>query len=92
MLDKKIPTLRLIQQMRDEAHRFGLQQHRNRRHKAGMQSALDNIKGIGPETRRKLLSAFGSAERALTAKHGDLARVIGPSKAESLVKYLESKK
>ncbi|NBY30042.1 MAG: excinuclease ABC subunit C [Sphingobacteriia bacterium] len=85
MLDKKSPTLRLIQQMRDEAHRFGLQHHRNRRHKAGMQSALDNLKGIGPETRRKLLSAFGSAERVFAADIDQLRSVVGAAKAELIV-------
>jgi excinuclease ABC subunit C len=86
MLDKKSPTLRLIQQMRDEAHRFGLQHHRNRRHKAGMQSALDNIKGIGPETCRKLLSTFGSAERVFLAEVDQLIAVIGVAKAELIAK------
>jgi len=81
MLDKKSPTLRLIQQMRDEAHRFGLQHHRNRRQKAGMQSTLDTIKGIGPETCRKLLTAFGSAERVFSADLHQLIAVVGSAKA-----------
>ncbi len=86
MLDKKSPTLRLIQQMRDEAHRFGLQHHRNRRQKAGMQSALDKIKGIGPENTRKLLSAFGSAERVFSASEDQLIAVVGSAKAALIVK------
>ena len=72
--------------MRDEAHRFGLQHHRNRRHKAGMQSALDNIKGIGPETKRKLLSAFGSAERVFAADVDQLKAVTGAAKANLIAK------
>jgi len=91
MLDKKSPTLRLIQQMRDEAHRFGLQHHRKRRHKAGMQSALDNIKGIGPETIRKLLSAFGSAERVFAADIDQLSAVVGGAKAELIANYISKK-
>jgi excinuclease ABC subunit C len=87
MLDKKSPTLRLIQQMRDEAHRFGLQHHRNRRHKAGMQSVLDHVKGIGPQSCRKLLTTFGSAERVFSAEPDQLVAVIGSAKAALIIGY-----
>jgi excinuclease ABC subunit C len=88
MLDKKSPTLRLIQQMRDEAHRFGLQHHRKRRQKAGLQSSLDQIKGIGPRTIRKLLVALGSAERVFAASPDQLTELIGSSKAALILGQL----
>lgn len=80
-IDKNSETLRVVQHMRDEAHRFGITHHRNRRSKSQTVSALDSIQGIGPKTREALLSHFRSLKRVREANLDDLAAVIGPSKA-----------
>ncbi|MBL0045409.1 MAG: excinuclease ABC subunit UvrC, partial [Flavobacteriales bacterium] len=59
-IDKRSSTLRVIQQMRDEAHRFGITHHRGKRSKRIVRTALEDIPGIGPETAKKLLTKFGS--------------------------------
>jgi excinuclease ABC subunit C len=85
MLDKKSPTLRLLQQMRDEAHRFGLNHHRRRRSKSNTASELVNLPGVGPVTVQKLLEAFGSAEQVYLADTEALALVVGPSMASKIL-------
>lgn len=83
-LDKRSPTLRVIQQLRDEAHRFGITHHRGRRSKSALVSALDGIKGIGEKSRDALLQHFGSLEKIKRAGEDELAAVVGRSKAEVL--------
>jgi excinuclease ABC subunit C len=80
-LDKKSETLKVIQQMRDEAHRFGITHHRNRRSKGLVKSSLTDIPGIGPETARMLLKTFKSAAKVGVADLGELSAVIGEKKA-----------
>jgi excinuclease ABC subunit C len=80
-LDKKSETLKVIQQMRDEAHRFGITHHRNRRSKGLVKSSLTDIPGIGPETARMLLKTFKSAAKVGVAGLGELSAVIGEKKA-----------
>lgn len=80
-IDKNSETLRVIQHMRDEAHRFGITHHRNRRSKGQTVSALDGIPGIGPKTRDMLLSHYRSVKRIAAADIDDLASVVGPAKA-----------
>jgi len=89
MLDKKSPTLRLLQQMRDEAHRFGLNHHRRRRSKSNTASELVNLPGVGPVTVRKLLEAFGSAEQVYLAGTEALAQVVGPSMASKILAAIQ---
>ena len=84
-LDKRSPTLRVIQQLRDEAHRFGITHHRDRRSKSALVSALDGIKGIGEKSRDALLQHFGSLEKIKRAGEDELAAVVGRSKAEVLI-------
>ena len=67
--------------MRDEAHRFGITHHRNRRSKGQTVSALDSIKGVGEKTREALLSHFRSFKRIKDADLDELAAVVGPAKA-----------
>ena len=67
--------------MRDEAHRFGITHHRNRRSKSQTVSALDSIKGVGEKTRTALLTKFRSFKRVTEADLDELASVIGPAKA-----------
>ncbi len=62
MLPRHSQGLYLLQRIRDEAHRFAITAHRNRRSKAGLASTLDAVPGIGPVKRRRLLSHFGSIE------------------------------
>jgi len=74
------PGLHLIQQIRDEAHRFAITGHRNRRDKARKQSTLDNIEGVGPKRRRELLRYFGSVQSIKQASSLEIAKVSGISR------------
>lgn len=80
-IDKNSESLRVVQQLRDEAHRFGITHHRNRRSKGQTVSALDSIKGIGDKTREALLTHFRSVKRIKEADLDELAGVVGPAKA-----------
>ena len=83
-LDKKSETLRVIQQLRNEAHRFGISFHRQKRSKAAINSALEGIDGIGEQTARQLLRRFKSVKRIREASLEDLIAEIGPSKARKV--------
>jgi excinuclease ABC subunit C len=83
-LDKKSETLRIIQQLRNEAHRFGITFHRNKRSKSAISSALEGIDGIGEKTARQLLRKFKSVKRIRESSLADLEAVIGPSKARKV--------
>ncbi len=83
-LDKRSETLKIIQQLRNEAHRFGVRLHRNRRSKHAVSSSLDGIAGIGEKTAVKLLKTFKSVKRIKDASINDLASVIGESKAREV--------
>lgn len=85
-LNKKSETLKIIQQVRNEAHRFGLGFHRDRRSKLSLESQLDNIKGIGKTTMNKLLKEFKSLSNIKKQKEKDLAKIIGKKKASLLKK------
>ena len=87
-LDKRSQTLRIIQQIRDEAHRFGITHHRKRRSNSSIQSALSGIVGIGEKTTEKLLQKFGSVERIRQAKEEDIAKITGAEKAKRLLDSL----
>jgi len=80
-LDKKSSSLRLIQQIRDEAHRFGISFHRDKRSKSATKSVLDDIKGIGPKTKLLLLSHFKDIEKIKKADIETLTKLIGKHKA-----------
>ena len=81
-IDKNSESLRVVQHMRDEAHRFGITHHRNRRSKSQVVSELDGVKGIGPKTAEVLLKHFKSVKRIREASLEDIAALIGPSKAQ----------
>ncbi|MFM7196243.1 MAG: excinuclease ABC subunit UvrC [Bacteroidota bacterium] len=90
MLSKRSTTLRLIQQMRDEAHRFGITFHRKKRSKAQLSSAADNIPGIGQATMDKLLKEFRSMKKIREASLEELSSLIGRAKAELILKHSTS--
>lgn len=90
-LDKKSPSLRVIQALRDEAHRFGITFHRNLRSKGQTVSELDGIKGIGPATSAKLMKHFKSLKRLKAALPEEIERVVGKSKAALLAEALKTR-
>ena len=89
-IDKKSESLKLIQFLRDEAHRFGLGHHRQKRSKAALQSILTEIKGIGPKTIEQLLKSFGSVEGIKNASVEQLASVAGQAKAVLVSKAIDN--
>ena len=86
-LDKKSETLKIIQQLRNEAHRFGIEHHRNRRSKNALNTELETIPGIGEKTVVELLKQFKSASRVAKAKLDELESVVGVSRAEKIYSY-----
>ena len=80
-IDRNSRALRLLQQIRDEAHRFGITFHRSLRSKAQVQSALSEISGVGAKTEQRLLMHFGSVARIASASEEDIAALVGPSLA-----------
>jgi excinuclease ABC subunit C len=83
-LDRYSPVLHVIQTIRDEAHRFAVSFHRQRRATSRLTSELTNVPGIGPATLRKLLRTFGSVTGVRNASQDDLAKVVGPVLARKL--------
>jgi excinuclease ABC subunit C len=83
-LDKNSYSLKLIQQIRNEAHRFGINFHRDKRSSDMTKSELDKIKGIGPRTKEILLKHFGSMDKIINATGDELKNVVGVSKAAKL--------
>lgn len=89
-LDKKSETLKIIQQLRNEAHRFGISFHRNRRSKGALHSELDQIPGIGPKTKELLLKKFKSLKRIKEAPEEALVALLGPNKGKLLFQALHA--
>ena len=85
-LDKRSESLKVIQQLRNEAHRFGINHHRNRRSKNSLGTSLDGIQGIGPKTVDKLISHFGSVKRVMEATEKELSKLVGKSKAKLILR------
>lgn len=90
-IDKKSEAQKLLQQVRDAVHDFGINHHRNRRSKTSIASVLDTAPGIGPVLKKKLLTTFKSVKRIREANEADIAAVIGPKKAKDLFAYLHNK-
>ena len=88
-LDKRSTSLKLIQHLRNEAHRFGLRHHRNKRSKDSLVSSLDTIEGIGEKTIMKLINKFGSIKRIKEAPKEDVVKIIGFKKYEKLILNLQ---
>jgi excinuclease ABC subunit C len=84
-LDKRSESLKLIQQLRDEAHRFGISHHRKQRRKDSLGTSLDKIDGIGPKTVELLIAHFGSVKHVKAAKKEELVKLIGKAKADKIL-------
>jgi excinuclease ABC subunit C len=84
ILDKFSPMLHLVQMIRDEAHRFAVTFHRNRRDTNRLKSELHEVKGVGPRTVQKLLREFGSLERIKAASDEELNKVVGAAAAQRI--------
>ena len=87
-IDKRSSSLKVIQHLRNEAHRFGITHHRGRRSKRVVRTALEDIPGIGPGTARKLLTRFGSIQGIKDALPEDVSAAIGAKKADVVLKAL----
>jgi len=90
-LDKKSETLKIIQQLRNEAHRFGITHHRNKRSKSAIQTELSNIEGIGDKSIVSLLKKFKTINRVKNATFDDLIRLIGKDKANKITNYFNDR-
>ena len=89
-INKKSESLKLIQQIRNEAHRFAITFHRSKRDKGTLQTNLTTIKGIGKATAEKLLKHFRSIEKIKSAEKEEIEKVIGKSRAEKIISILKS--
>ena len=87
-IDRNSPALKVLQQIRDEAHRFGITFHRSLRSKAQIESVLKTIKGVGAKTEQRLLLRFGSVARIAAAPEEDIVALVGPSLARKIKEKL----
>jgi len=86
-LDKKSETLKIIQHLRDEAHRFGITFHRNQRSRKTFASELENIPGIGKTTVEKLLTTFNSAKKVMEATDEELRKILNQKQLKALREF-----
>jgi excinuclease ABC subunit C len=89
-LDKKSETLKVIQQLRNEAHRFGITHHRDKRSKAALNSSIESIPGIGEKTMLTLIQHFKSVKRLKLATEKEISDVIGMSKAKKITDFYKT--
>lgn len=89
-LDKKSETLKIIQQLRNEAHRFGITFHRNKRSNQALKTELESIPGVGEKTIIDLLKHFKSAKRISEASFEEIAEIIGHSRAEKVIDHYKN--
>ncbi|KIO52328.1 excinuclease ABC subunit UvrC [Flavobacterium hibernum] len=89
-LDKKSETLKVIQQLRNEAHRFGITFHRDKRSKAALNSSVESIPGIGEKTMLTLIKHFKSVKRLKLATEKEISDVVGVSKAKKIVDFYKT--
>jgi excinuclease ABC subunit C len=90
-LDKKSETLKIIQQLRNEAHRFGITFHRDQRSKAAIQTSIETIPGIGEKTMLTLIKHFKSVKRLKLAAENEISKVVGVSKAKKITDFYTNK-
>ena len=91
-IDRNSPALKVLQHIRDEAHRFGITFHRKLRSKAQVESVLSGIKGVGPKTEQRLIMHFGSVARIAAAPQEEVAALVGPLLAGRIQDQLNKKK
>ena len=89
-IDKRSESLKLIQHLRNEAHRFGITHHRNRRSKAAIGTQLTEIPGLGNASAEKLLNHFGSVKNVKEANEEQLQNVVGPALSKKIFAYFNS--
>ena len=89
-IDRNSPALKVLQQIRDEAHRFGITFHRKLRSRSQIESTLSGIKGVGAKTEERLLLHFGSVARIASASLEELSALVGPALAERITKHLNN--
>ena len=89
-LDKKSETLKIIQQLRNEAHRFGITHHRDKRSKSALQTSIESIDGIGEKTMETLIKKFKSVKRIKALTEDEIAQEIGISKAKKVFDYYKN--
>ena len=89
-IDKKSETLKLIQQLRNEAHRFAINFHRDRRSKSALKSGIDDLQGVGPILKEKLLKKYKSYKRLKSASEKDLIALLGNSRGRSIFNQLKN--
>ncbi|OAB31382.1 Excinuclease ABC subunit C [Flavobacterium fryxellicola] len=89
-LDKRSETLKIIQQLRNEAHRFGITHHRDKRSKTALNSSIESIPGIGEKTMLALIQHFKSVKRLKLAAEKEISDVIGMSKAKKIVEFYKT--
>ena len=91
-IDRNSQALKVLQQIRDEAHRFGITFHRNLRSKAQIASALREIPGVGEKTEQRLILRFGSVARIAAASEKEVSEIVGPKLAATVLEYLNHEK
>lgn len=91
-LDKRSETLKIIQHMRNEAHRFAITFHRNKRSGQALNSSLDSIIGIGEKTKITLLKKYKSIKRIKETPQESIIKLIGVAKAKKIISFLNSSK
>lgn len=89
-LDKKSETLKVIQQIRNEAHRFGITHHRDKRSKSAIRTSLTKIPGVGEKTMVLLMEHFKSVKRLAESSEAEIAAVVGAAKAKNIVVYYQN--
>jgi excinuclease ABC subunit C len=89
-LDKKSETLKVIQQLRNEAHRFGITFHRDKRSKASLQSSMESIPGVGEKMMLTLIQHFKSVKRLKLATESEISAVVGASKAKKITDFYKT--
>ncbi len=88
-IDRNSQALKLLQRVRDEAHRFGITHHRQRRSKSQINSALREVKGVGEKTEQRLLMHFGSVARIAAAPRSEIAALVGDELADRISEHLK---
>tara|TARA_Y200000002_G_scaffold23318_2_gene17680 strand:+ start:2582 stop:4393 length:1812 start_codon:yes stop_codon:yes gene_type:complete len=91
LLSKKSYYLKLLQQIRNEAHRFAINYHKDLRSKNFLKSSIETIKGIGEKTRLKLINKFGSLDKLKGVNNKDIEDVIGKKKTDAVIAFLKNK-